>query len=496
MKNSETIGELTSKEDLKNALEVAQINFSQLFNAGNTPKWIYDTVSFHILFVNDAAVMQYGYSCEEFLKMTILDISPKEDTQELTLYNEFMKGSSEPFSRINFNQKKDNEIILVETTFIKVQYNGQAAMLISASDISGKIKLEEKISLFKIANQQNITRAAINDQEKERDQIGKELNDNINQLLAAAKMYLGLSRSKGELRFNFIDQAEGILLKAIDDVRSLSNSLVPATMKFFGFKESIQDFVDNYTDCERCKTNLDISDDFQQMDQEMLITLFRIIQEHLENIEKYTKPKNIQIVLSNADQISLSIIDNGKPYDTIFDGSETWISNIINRVKLYKGFVKMSSTDSKANILMVNIPTDAFKKATRSANIFIVEDDPDDREIIARAFAEVAPEFTVTILNDGKVLVDHLRRFPEIELPSLIVLDYNMPLMNGLETLKMLELDGRFNKIPKIIYSSSSQNYIKNLCYSTSAKAYITKGISIDEIKENIQEMLSFVKSN
>jgi len=71
-----------------------------------------------------------------------------------------------------------------------------------------------------------------------------------------------------------------------------------------------------------------------------------------------------------------------------------------------------------------------------------------------------------------------------------------MPLLNGLETLKVLELDQRVNKIPKIIYSSSTQNYIKNLCYSANAKAYITKGVTMDEIKENIQEMLSFARSN
>ena len=90
-------------------------------------------------------------------------------------------------------------------------------------------------------------------------------------------------------------------------------------------------------------------------------------------------------------------------------------------------------------------------------------------------------------------MIDLLQSFPDKELPSLIVLDYNMPLLNGLETLKVLELDNRFKKIPKIIYSSSAQNHIRNLCYSANAKAYITKGATMDEIKENIQEMLSFL---
>ena len=91
------------------------------------------------------------------------------------------------------------------------------------------------------------------------------------------------------------------------------------------------------------------------------------------------------------------------------------------------------------------------------------------------------------------MLVDLLHTFSDDDLPSLIVLDYNMPLLNGLETLKVLELDQRFNKIPKIIYSNSTQNHIKKLCFSAKAKGYITKGVTMDEIKENIQEMLSLV---
>jgi hypothetical protein len=86
----------------------------------------------------------------------------------------------------------------------------------------------------------------------------------------------------------------------------------------------------------------------------------------------------------------------------------------------------------------------------------------------------MAPHYKITFLNDGKLLVDLLQSFPD----------------------NVLELDNRFNKIPKIIYSSSSQNYIRNLCYSENAKAYITKGITMDEIWENIQEMLFFLPAH
>src|ERR1700680_3551543 len=96
--------------------------------------------------------------------------------------------------------------------------------------------------------------------------------------------------------------------------------------------------------------------------------------------------------------------------------------------------------------------------------VVIVEDDPDDQVIITRAFAQVAPHCTISCLEDSRMLFDLLKPLSDEELPSLIVLDYNMPLLNGLETLKILELDQRYNKIPKIIYSSSSGSLSKDLC--------------------------------
>jgi len=169
---------------------------------------------------------------------------------------------------------------------------------------------------------------------------------------------------------------------------------------------------------------------------------------------------------------------------------------MINRVELYNGSIELISQHQGGCMLKINIPYEINSKEREYATIFIVEDDPDDQEIITRAFAQMAPHYKITFLNDGKLLVDLLQTFPDNELPALIVLDYNMPLLNGLETLKVLELDNRFNKIPKIIYSSSSQNYIRNLCYSENAKAYITKGTTMDEIKVNTQEMLSFLPAH
>ena len=489
----ESIDEMIVVKSLKQALVSSEINFKHLFNSGHVPQWLYDLDSFRILFVNDAAIKEYGYSAEEFLNMTILEIAPQEEIQKLVLYTEFMKTTNEPFSVINFNRKKNDESVLVESTYVNIKFNGLPTVLVTSKDIAEKIKHEEKISLLKVTRQQKITLATINGQERERDQLGKELNENINQLLASAKLYLGLSRSNKQSRIDFIDEAEKYLIKAIKEIRSLSTSLVPATLELIGFKGSLDQLCETYVENEILNIHLSLEGELDNLDKEIQISLFRIIQEQLKNVLKHAEAHNVLISLCVSDQIRLSIKDDGKGFDTSIQRTGSGISNMINRVGLFEGTVKILSEPEKGFTLLISIPGEKNNKSKGYSSVIIVEDDPDDLEVLTRVFGEIAPHYNITCLNDGKMLVDLLQSFPDIELPSLIILDYNMPLLNGLETLKVLELDHRFNKIPKIIYSSSSQNYIKNLCYSANAKAYITKGVTMDEIKENILEMMTFV---
>jgi PAS domain S-box-containing protein len=496
IENIETSDDQTIIKCLKDDLLTSEDNFKQLFDSSHVPQWMYDTDSLLLIFVNGAAICKYGYSEEEFLGMTILQIVPPEEAQKIILYNEFMKTTKKPFSVVSPHRKKNNEKVLVESSYFNLRHNNRQCILVTSHDITEKIQFEQKISLLKVARQQKITRATINGQEKERDQVGRKLDDTINQLLAAVMIYLEFARTNEQLRIDYIERGKEILTKAINEIRALSYSLAPPLLKDFGFKDSLEELVEDYLKSQTVNINLVFDEKLNDVDEEIEILLFRIIQEQLNNILKQANAKNIQIRLSSTDQIHLSVIDDGNGFNISIPRKGSGITDMINRVELYDGSIEFISQHQGGCTLLINIPHKVSNKERAYATIFIVEDDPDDQEIIARAFGQMAPHYKITFFNDGKLLIDLLQSFPHNELPALIVLDYNMPLLNGLETLRVLELDNRFNKIPKIIYSSSSQNYIRNLCYSENAKAYITKGTTMDEIMGNIQEMLSFLPAH
>jgi chemosensory pili system protein ChpA (sensor histidine kinase/response regulator) len=122
----------------------------------------------------------------------------------------------------------------------------------------------------------------------------------------------------------------------------------------------------------------------------------------------------------------------------------------------------------------------------------VVDDDEDDRLLIQLAF-EKANFLDFGIFADGNSVLEYLQSNSE-KLPKLIVSDYNMPRLSGLELLKSIKADDTLMHIDVIILStSSSQTYIDN-CIKCGATGYYVKPSSEKEIIEIAKEILLKVK--
>jgi CheY-like chemotaxis protein len=92
---------------------------------------------------------------------------------------------------------------------------------------------------------------------------------------------------------------------------------------------------------------------------------------------------------------------------------------------------------------------------SRSHSILLVEDDADDRYIMHLAFSELNYAEQVKVFISGEDILRYLHNLPHSSLyPLLIVLDYNMPGMNGGEVLMRLKMDDAFRDIPVAMYST------------------------------------------
>ncbi len=115
--------------------------------------------------------------------------------------------------------------------------------------------------------------------------------------------------------------------------------------------------------------------------------------------------------------------------------------------------------------------------------IVIVDDDADDREIIRDAFATTIEDCEYVFLEDGERLLNLLEQ-PETSLPSLIMLDLNMPGRNGRELLKVIKEDGRFQAIPTVVFTTSSSHRDKRTVYDLGANCFVTKPDTFNKLVE------------
>ena len=123
--------------------------------------------------------------------------------------------------------------------------------------------------------------------------------------------------------------------------------------------------------------------------------------------------------------------------------------------------------------------------------ILLGEDDIDDQEILEEIFSTVDPSFNLQFFNNGRKVITHLENANE-NLPCLIILDFNMPELNGAEILKMLSKEPRFKEIPKIIWSTSDAPVYKSMCLEYGACDYLVKPSKITALENMVKHMLSY----
>lgn len=125
-----------------------------------------------------------------------------------------------------------------------------------------------------------------------------------------------------------------------------------------------------------------------------------------------------------------------------------------------------------------------FRKALQP--ILMVDDDPDDRIMVEKAFLKNRVSNPILFLSDGEELLNYLERrgpfaSPEVSpRPGFILLDLNMPKIDGRKALGLLKTDPELRKIPVVVWTTSRSEEDIARCYSLGANSYITKPVNFD----------------
>ncbi|MBE0622026.1 MAG: PAS domain S-box protein, partial [Burkholderiales bacterium] len=126
-------------------LREREARYRELFEANPQPMWVYDLDTLKFLAVNKAVVAHYGYSHEEFLAMSILDIRPTEDVPRLLQRVAQVQATDARNAGLWRHRKKDGSLIDVEITSHTLEFEGRRAQIIHIDDVTDRLEAERRL---------------------------------------------------------------------------------------------------------------------------------------------------------------------------------------------------------------------------------------------------------------------------------------------------------------------------------------------------------------
>ncbi len=130
--------------------------------------------------------------------------------------------------------------------------------------------------------------------------------------------------------------------------------------------------------------------------------------------------------------------------------------------------------------------------------ILLVEDNEGDVEMIKRAFRDGTPACTLSVANDGMEALDFLHKrgdFSDAPTPHLILLDLNMPRMDGKQFLEAVKEEEGLKAIPVVMLTSSQSPRDIRECYERHASCYVVKPFDGKKFAETVREVVRFWSS-
>jgi PAS domain S-box-containing protein len=248
--------------------------------------------------------------------------------------------------------------VIIRSNIIRNSDGNAIRMIGVIHDISKMQKLEEILDWELMVKKNQITEAIVEARETERSDIGKELHDNVNQILAASMLYLDMARKdikNGEI---YLIHSSEYISTAIEEIRKLTKGLIAD--KDFELCAEIEhvarDIMKIHPIRIRCKLKPSLE---KAMSNKFKLNTYRIVQEHLNNILKHASASEIQITMSEVKTgFVLSIVDNGIGFDITKKRKNAGIgiSNIINRTEYFRGKASFITRPGNGCKLVLTFP--------------------------------------------------------------------------------------------------------------------------------------------
>jgi len=361
-------------------------------------------------------------------------------------------------------------------------------------------------------------------QDEERRHIARDLHDITGQKLAVLAMALSqvINRKSSGLDAESrqtLSECSALSKQVGEEIRTLSYLLHPPLLDELGLPAAVKWYAEGYEQRTGIRVKVDIASDFARLSPDVEVALFRVIQESLTNVHRYSGSPNAHVkVKVSAEKIELQISDYGKGMHRDVLNSTTGkiaplgvgIQGMKERIRQLGGTLEITSrpnqgTKVTAKLTLLNKEGSPSEEAAgvgtvssvgRLADSTVPERNitrkqiliADDHEMLRRglrAMLEKEPEWDICgEAMNGQDAVDKVNALR----PDLVILDINMPVLNGLAAVRQISRNRPQTKI--LVFTVHDSDQTAKEVHASGAHGYLSKNNASDHLLRVVRELL------
>ncbi len=341
------VRDITERKQAEAELRSSEERYRLLFKNNPHPMWVYDLETLEFIAVNQAAVRHYGYTADEFLSMTVLDIRPPED---LPLFVEKIsqQNSGIDFAGVWRHQKKNGTVIEVEITSYAMIFDGRKAKLVLAHDVTDRLRAEAELY-----NAKEAAEAASLAKSQFLANMSHELRTPLNAIIGYSEILQEDALDLGEA--DFVSDLEKIhnagkhLLTLINDILDLSKieaGRAELDLESFDLAGAIREVATTVKPLflrNSNRLNIECPDSIGEMRSDRL-KLTQILFNLLSNATKFTQQGTITLSVEKIDRNDGSLNSEW----LIFKCTDTGIGMTAQQVqKLFQPFTQADASTTR-----------------------------------------------------------------------------------------------------------------------------------------------------
>ena len=304
-----------------------------------------------ILLVNQAVSNLSGYAEDELIKMSVNDV-----------FQERRSGSGfkiplNPYTYETQALRKDGKKFPIEVQESAIEFKGKMIIASVIRDISKRIEVENQLKEERLKRLSWV----IDGQEIERQRLARELHDGLGQTMIALKLKMESIEVNDEKNKKKFDDLRNLFNKTIDEIRRMSNNLMPAGLKEFGIINAIRRLCNETSEHTGITINFESDNTInpKMLTNKCIMYMYRIAQEAITNSVKHAEASLISVKLEKKQNFYvLTIADNGKGFK--FGATHKYVGNGIynmrERAYMLEGTFNVHSELSKGTEVRVKIP--------------------------------------------------------------------------------------------------------------------------------------------